>query len=254
MSEYDPPQNSGFLHGVFSFVSREFEGFITTATGRTLQVSEDQRAGRPITTRLSPRPSSPSPPLLPPTLRRRPSISMPGSLYPRSPSLVPDDGRRVRFVSSISSPVQDIHDAEENVPGPSRKASSVKAAVHRFNTGGDDADPSILLPAPHTSPVRVRTTVHLKGKARAIEPWDDPGEGDNSGEVRVRGKERELMAAREEQQRHERQREKEGAEKEAEETETEKSRDKERIRALEEEIARLKEEVGSILPSYFSHC
>ena len=210
---------------------------------------------------------SPSPPPLPRTLRRRHSISMPGSLYPRSPSLVPDvhggvdDGRHVHFAPGIPSPqpkrIQNLPDVDENVPGPSRrppsKASSVMAAVDRFNTRGDDADPSILLPAPHTSPTRVGKPIHHKGKSRAIEAWDDPVEGDTSREVRVRGKERELVAAREEQQRHERRREKEGAAKEAEEAEKEKARDKERIKVLEEEITRLKQEVSSILPGHISH-
>jgi len=43
MSERDPSQTSGFLSGVFSFVSRELEGFITNATGGTLSdVGETQ--------------------------------------------------------------------------------------------------------------------------------------------------------------------------------------------------------------------
>jgi hypothetical protein len=122
---------------------------------------------------------------------------------------------------------------------PSRKTSSVKLAVERFNTGEGDADPSILLPSPHASPARKGNPKQNKGKARAMEGWDKCDDGHIFGEVRVRGKERELVAAREELRRRE-----DGEPKDAEEAEREKARDKDRIRALEEEIERLKQEVG----------
>lgn len=77
-----------------------------------------------------------------------------------------------------------------------------------------------------------------------LDAWD----GDTSGEVRVRGKERELVAAREEQERHERRREKEKDLNE--EADREKTVDKERIRMLEDEIMRLKEEVRSPLENF----
>jgi hypothetical protein len=44
MPEHDPPTGPGFLSGVFSFVSREIEGFITTATGGTLSGVEEAQA------------------------------------------------------------------------------------------------------------------------------------------------------------------------------------------------------------------
>jgi hypothetical protein len=101
----------------------------------------------------------------------------------------------------------------------------------------------------------VGKAIQQKGKERAIETWDNLEDGDTSSEVRVRGKERELVAAKEEQQRHERRREKEGEVKEAEKAEKEKARDKERIKVLEEEIAWLKQEVGSFfLPGHLSRC
>lgn len=172
---------------------------------------------------------------------------MPGSLFPRSPSLVPDghdssnDGRHVHFTPPQPKRRQDLApDPENDIPGPSRRppnSSSVKAAVDRFNTGGD-ADPSILLPTPHTSPARAGKA---REKRRAIESWDDPKDGDTSNEMRVRGKERELVAARKELQRHDKRQEQDGELKEAE---REKVRDKERIRLLEEEITWLKQEVG----------
>jgi hypothetical protein len=71
-------------------------------------------------------------------------------------------------------------------------------------------------------------------------------DADTSGEVRVRGKERELFAAREEQKRNEERRWERDKEKEKEdeaERARERERDKEKIRMLEEEILRLKNEV-----------
>lgn len=72
----------------------------------------------------------------------------------------------------------------------------------------------------------------VKGKERAY----TPPESNTSGEVRVRGKERELLAAKQERRERESQRDSDDREKE---------RDKQRICALEEEVHRLKDEVGS---------
>lgn len=184
---------------------------------------------------------------------------MPGSLFPRSPSLVPDPTRHVHFEPGIITPLPTrFSPAPEpsEQPGPSHRGPVVKAAVERFHVGEADADPSILLPSPNNSPVRPgrakrreedrpRISTRDKGKGKAmdevlvLDAWD----GDTSGEVRVRGKERELVAAREEQERHERRREKEKDLNE--EADREKTVDKERIRMLEDEIMRLKEEVRS---------
>ncbi|XP_006459210.1 hypothetical protein AGABI2DRAFT_116187 [Agaricus bisporus var. bisporus H97] len=73
---------------------------------------------------------------------------MPGSLYPRSPSLEPatPQQRAVRF-----SPV----------PGPSKTPSPVKTAIQRFRV---DADPSMLLPH---SPASRTPESTLSSKARA---------------------------------------------------------------------------------------
>lgn len=119
--------------------------------------------------------------------------------------------------------------------------------------GEGDADPSILLPSPTNSPTRSKRQVEEqprisardKGKGRAVDEiieldaWD----GDTSGEVRVQGKERELIAAREEQQRHEQRGERE--KRFIEEPDREKAVDKQRIKMLEDEILKLKEEVRS---------
>lgn len=149
----------------------------------------------------------------------------------------------------------------------SNKGSSVKSAVDKFSVGEHDADPSILLPSPKKSPLAVGTTQYIntrraeqdipsatsrkdKGKARAIDisPVENP---DSSGYLRVRGKERELVVAREELHENERRRENydEGESSFLEKAERGRDSDKARIRMLEEEIARLKDEVFF----YFHH-
>ncbi|KAJ7183109.1 hypothetical protein C8R46DRAFT_1065897 [Mycena filopes] len=333
--------STGLLSGVFSFVSRELESFIITATGgsvpeihasipqeplpytstrrrdepkgnpggpvRTLRrtpasprdrqraTAERHRNRRSPSASASPEqpnpahktnrrvivveedgyPSeysqspSPSPPPLPRALRRRASITMPGSLYPRSASAEPEspprhsdaEPRQVRFAPDIvSPPARSRHEADSSArsfPAPFRPAAipSVKAAVERFQTGADDADPSILLPSP-------------KGKARAVVPPEDDSprltsrekgkgrardfeEADTSGQVRVKGKERELSAAREEQKRNEErrwERDKMKDKQDEAERDREREKDKERIRMLEGEIQRLKNEVRRITP------
>jgi hypothetical protein len=120
----------------------------------------------------------------------------------------------------------------------------------RFHVGAEDAGPSILLPSPHTSPtahVATRSPGVDKGKARAL---DETHEGDTSGVLRVRGKEQELVAAREELDRHQRLMAEDHDDAEGEtsllrEVERDRDRDKARIRMLEEEIARLKQEVSA---------
>ena len=124
---------------------------------------------------------------------------------------------------------------------------SVGAAIGRFHVSEDDAGPSILLPSPTRSPavaVNTRGSSFDKGKNRQVDPHLEPEDGDTSGEIRVKGKQRELVAAMAEQQENERRRIASQGDKE--EREKENARDKERIQMLEEEITRLKEEVGYI--------
>jgi len=147
--------------------------------------------------------------------------------------------------------------------------------VRRFRVGEEDADASILLPKETLSPgnnkgkEKVRDEIPTpspissrnKGKERAQEGvpesecgYDNVRAAETSEDVRVRGKERELVEAREEHMRKERRREREKdrhREKDRdtdsvaeEEKERERGRDKERIRMLEEEIRILKEEVN----------
>lgn len=177
-------------------------------------------------------------------------MSMPGSLFPRSPSLVPDEDRHVRFESDIRSPPPTVApiSVDDSLPGPSRRhrlTPAVKVAVDRFHIGEADAGPSILLPSPATSPAKIilRDSPRDKGKGRLIDLSFDENEqdGDTSGELRVRGKQRELIAARAEQREHEKRRTID--EEDVDQVENEKAHDKARIRMLEGEISRLKEEV-----------
>ncbi|KAJ7583611.1 hypothetical protein C8J56DRAFT_954517 [Mycena floridula] len=343
--------SGGLFSNVLSYVSKEFDSFITNATGGTISATSNRQPqkrvkrtkkasstgpshrserasssshtdqpGRhsrsPKNTRTDSRSLKPqhrpeqadesvrgtrrrvksppedvsedsSPPPLPRVLRRRPSITMPGSLFPRSPSMdresvVGDEPEHhVRFAPGISSPPHSkIYDRDTP---HSRSSSSleemaqvksfcppsipsVKSAVERFHVRPHEADPSILLP--QSSPPRLNRTrasdessrheeapripYNLKGKARASTSSIELLEGDTSGEVRVKGKERELVAAREEQMRNEKrwERDKDLHLEQAEAAQREKNQDKEKIRMLEEEIQHLKAQLSN-RPSFF---
>jgi hypothetical protein len=119
--------------------------------------------------------------------QRRLSITMPGSLFPRSESLepeetpaaVPNTSRHVTFAATpleISRRYQTLHDlgeagssqlpipftpshlevegapAEQDSPLDRRGVKSVKAALGRFHVDENDADPSIMLPKSTVSP------------------------------------------------------------------------------------------------------
>jgi hypothetical protein len=218
-----------------------------------------------------------SPPHLPTALRRRLSMTMPGSLFPRSSSLQPespphdDDNRRVRFHPGVLSPPHSRRpNSDVSTPLRPKTIPSVKAAVQMFQV---DADASILLPATSVSPGKgagkvlhdavnqgrgrtlsddhedesplyISSSSHEKGKGRAHESSLDPG--NTSGEIRVQGKERELLVAREEQRQKERRWERD---KDDVEADSERRKDKEKIKALEDEIRRLKEEVRIFMAS-----
>ncbi|KAJ3992611.1 hypothetical protein F5050DRAFT_892571 [Lentinula boryana] len=198
--------------------------------------------------------------------------TMPGSLFPRSPSLMPseaghhhenrveeDEGRHVSWNFGLD---------DENQPGsstvyvplmqPSPQSPfrpplvpSVKDAVAKFYAG-PDIDPSLLLPSPPRRKGKDREVVDVDfdDDDWLMPPPRNPGHSlsdrDNTREIRVKGKERELSEAIEErkrkQARWERDRDKETVAGE-EDFMREKKRDKERIRNLEEEIERLKEEL-----------
>ena len=230
-------------------------------------------------------------------LQRCRSETMPGSLYPRSPSLEPehhmnggdDAHRNFRFESNPSrhrlgnpSNTRSALSSHIEMPeaGPSsprspisrnastkkpsilrspsrpRPGSMIDDAVRRFS---DDADPSLLLPSVQLSPNMHRNgrSRMAKGKAKAISfessdaerspessrsayDYSEPIHGDSSGEIRVRGKERELIAVIEEQK--EKEQHWEGG---PDTTQIYEDRlgFQEKIRLLEEEVRQLREEV-----------
>lgn len=159
--------------------------------------------------------------------------------------------------------------AQASSSSTARPPSTVRAAVRRFS---NDGDPSILLPK--TSPKKgkervnekpeyVSSTLDLeddrstqyhhfdKGKRRAsiYDLSIESPDANTSGELRVRGKERELVHARQEQARKERERSVTVDPESAREHE----RDKEKIRLLEEEITRLKREVCFLSYHFGNH-
>lgn len=228
---------------------------------------------------------------------------MPGSLFPRSPSLIPDplpqhlddDERHVRFAPAGFSTIQ------SNEAGPSRPSgsqntirahgeassscsdhadsgfrsspslrsrgsvSNVKDAVMRFRVDKDGADASILLPreksltpskrkekqrARGASPAGPSSCEKGKSRALDLEP-EYCHAAETSGEVRVRGKERELAEAKEGQRRKARvQRDMHDNQVEADEEEAVRNADKAKIKMLEEEILRLKAEVSHLAFDY----
>jgi hypothetical protein len=207
------------------------------------------------------------------SMRRRPSVSMPGSLFPRSPSMEPDvdpsaveKEQRVRFALHTSDPPQKQKsskplDGSASTSGTPRRhsqivSSSVKTAVDKFHIGENDADPSILLPSPKRSPHGLVTSRNLqsrrisspsspsavatkhKMKNHSVEFFSDDC-SDTSGFLRVKGKEKELIASREQLYENER-RDNEAPE----QAEHDHNSDKIRIKMLEEEIRRLKHEVS----------
>ena len=212
------------------------------------------------------------------SLRRRPSVSMPGSLFSRSPSMEPDvdpsameKEQRVRFALYTSDPQSPQKqksskplDGSASTSGSPRRHSqnvspSVKIAVDKFHIGEDDADPSILLPSPKGSPHVLVTSRNLQSrrisspsspsavstkhrrKNHSIEFSDDCG--DVPDLPRVKGKEKELIASRDklyENERHDN----EAPSLSVEQAEHDHNSDKIRIKMLEEEIEKLKQEVS----------
>ncbi|KAF8802427.1 hypothetical protein BYT27DRAFT_7235351 [Phlegmacium glaucopus] len=217
------------------------------------------------------------------SLKRRPSISMPGSLFPRSPSMDPDADpsaaekeQRVRFAFHVSqtldhqSPQRHKSSSSKPLDGSASTsrsprcrpqfASSVKTAVDKFHIGQDDADPSILLPSPKRSPHAMVASRNLqsrrtnspgspsapamrhKRKNLSVESFSDDS-GDTSGFLLVKGKEKELIAARKELYENG-SRDNEAPALSVEQAEHDRNRDKVRIKMLEEEVERLKQELS----------
>ncbi|KAG6334109.1 hypothetical protein ID866_4971, partial [Astraeus odoratus] len=251
----------------------------------------------------SPAPSKPEKPSsqtqtptpLPP-LKKKPSITMPGSLFPRSSSLEPDarnNGHPYRKMNAPGSSrtagptdgandLPDPHTSQPHVnsvdttagipesgsssldtyisPWRTRPVASVHDAVQRFNvTDGEEADFSLRLHSLHSSPVHpfakpstdLESSLTLpsdsnqvlsssKGKERMQDDDLMYIIGETSDNTHLRTKERELVAAREECDR----RVNPSSEGPDNNTTDERGRDKERIKALEEEVKRLREELA----------
>ncbi|OAX34382.1 hypothetical protein K503DRAFT_774619 [Rhizopogon vinicolor AM-OR11-026] len=218
-----------------------------------------------------------------PTLRKKPSITMPGSLFPRSDSLEPDpEDVRVtsgmRFLSGSGDARNHERDLNpilhsspesggESEPGPSRyldetpadktgpspwrtrPIASVHDALQRFNaSGGEERDFSLLVTASPAGLVRPESPGTTQEKSHSL-----------SG-VSRKGKERAVVVDDEDGDGdlafildHHRVQDKEkqldaarretGA-KSPTTNDGERERDKERIRILEEEVKMLKEEIS----------
>ncbi|KAJ3744265.1 hypothetical protein DFH05DRAFT_1494525 [Lentinula detonsa] len=312
----------GLFSGVLNYVTAEVGSFITNATGGVITVNSgvpssrvkharydlemrrrkkkrtrdwtnsverESTLDRPLSSsEISSRQSVSTPHDAETSIQKRQpnrhlKTTMPGSLFPRSPSLMPseaghrhkngveeDEGRHVSWNFGLD---------DENQPGsstvyvPSMQPSpqspfrpplvpSVKDAVAKFYAG-PDIDPSLLLPSPPRRKGKIREVVDVDfdddswPMSPPRNPGRGPSDGDTTREIHVKGKERELSEAIEEHKRKEarweRDRDKETVAGE-DDFMREKTGDKERIRNLEEEIERLKEElrkrpaVGSTFP------
>ncbi|KAJ3756158.1 hypothetical protein EV360DRAFT_72224 [Lentinula raphanica] len=201
--------------------------------------------------------------------------TMPGSLFPRSPSLMPSERAYHEEIQVEQDERQNANwnfdFEEEHEAGPSNVTvpatnsplqspfrpplvSSVKDAVSKFHAG-PDVDSSMLLPSPPRRKGKEREVIDVDADVDE-DSWLMPpprttrrglSDGDISQETRMLGKERELSEAIEEHKRKEarweRDRDKEVIAEEEESFLRDRERDKDRIRKLEEEVERLKEEL-----------
>ncbi|KAI0297263.1 hypothetical protein B0F90DRAFT_918511 [Multifurca ochricompacta] len=202
-------------------------------------------------------------------LRRQPSFTMPGSLFPRSPSMVPEPSPAAEL--HVHFPTQPTYfDYEVPVSGPSsspdrmrppsliprrsRAESMGETYGRRTQEGENDrlmvSRPSWsekgkqratddFLESEASSPARAVLTGRSDGAASDVEL--DLAGANTSGEIRVRGKERELSVMLEERRARE-----VWWEAEAETTviREEKTEYEDKIKKLEEEVKRLREELA----------
>ena len=234
-------------------------------------------------------PPAPLPP--PRTLRRQPSITMPGALFPRSPSMDPAQpvaaARRVHFPTQptyfdydvpapgpSSSPERPrppnpiprrpragsvgeaswprrIQDADEGVDADSDSDSddAVQSGPSRKGKGKQRAERDVFLESETSSPLRPLTGA-VRGEGHTGDAGLEPRGADTSGEIRVRGKERELSAVREERRARE-----QWWESEVETTliREEKEEYEDKIKQLEKEVQRLRAEVRILSPVHVLH-
>ncbi|CDO76510.1 hypothetical protein BN946_scf184361.g9 [Trametes cinnabarina] len=199
---------------------------------------------------LMPPPPTPVRPLPSPSERlMTPAPTMPGSLFPRSASLMPEPVPRnvhravLRLHTPAPPPEAILEGAEDesDEPRPERPELRGLSREGRASKTRDDDD-TIAGPlstqegSGERDNSSRRSLDEPEGKEPVARPRSAKGKEracDTSGELRVRGKERELRQAREEHARtaHER-------------DVDERERDKARIRMLEEEVARLRAELA----------
>lgn len=214
----------------------------------------------------------PPPNLMPPpptpltrrtTVPASPFLTMPGSLFPRSESLIPEaiPAKYQRAVPRPRTPsppppsttVAESSDAAEDAIGSQPAESPHRGRSHdRARENSVDSKRSV-----GELSVRDHSEVSAPAESNPRRSFDEPLERtarprsskgkerayDTSGDIRVRGKEQELRQAREEQARNATERD-----------DFERERDKVRIKMLEEEVARLRAEVSHVLQLQICHC
>ncbi|TFK82838.1 hypothetical protein K466DRAFT_556014 [Polyporus arcularius HHB13444] len=210
-----------------------------------LREKKPQKATVDPSTLMPPPPNPMPPPPSPLTTRgSTPFPTMPGSLFSRSESLIPEpipakfQRTRPRTPPPPPTPSANLpvlaEDAEQEneeaaerstVESPRRGRSQdrrrERSADRRESSRHASRAASTSRPSMDELSERPRSS---KGKERAC---------DTSGEIRVQGKERELREAREDHARNAHDRD-----------DSERDRDKQRIRMLEEEVARLRVELA----------
>ncbi|KAI0366310.1 hypothetical protein BV20DRAFT_972034 [Pilatotrama ljubarskyi] len=205
---------------------------------------------------MPPPPTPMRPPPSPAEHLMTPAPTMPGSLFPRSASLMPEPipsnlNRAVPRPRTPTPPPEPIQ--EERAPvcddgvdesptqAPRRQPSRDDQAREQSDRIADAAGPSSLAETSRRSESSERgASSSGKSLDEAAEPAPRARSAkgkerayDTSGEIRVRGKERELREAREDHARNAHERD-----------DSERERDKQRIRMLEEEVARLRAELA----------
>jgi hypothetical protein len=210
---------------------------------------------------------------------------MPGSLFPRSLSLQPDStpsppsqfaDRHSQFsdLHGLNSAPSDIHEIATttnpsvilNSDGPSTtilpdssdknihglEACAGQPISRSSETGVEHSlAPPLRTDNPLPKPSQ-RLSSKAKGKQRADDSLSDHGVGQISGEIRVRGKERELVTARKEQKDKETKWElAQFQDADMSRLEAERDKDKEKIRLLEIEVEHLKQEVSHLFTSNY---
>ncbi|TFK66296.1 hypothetical protein BDN72DRAFT_844510 [Pluteus cervinus] len=169
---------------------------------------------------------------------------MPGSLFPRSPSVEPDSirpdeltERHVRF-ASISNSVIDTQPNPVSPASSYSRATPIKRAEKRLHTNDVNGSSPSIHPDSIPSPLRRPLKPQISVKRHA---------GTMPGDLSLSTKERQLNEAKQTQRenRERRQHQPSNESPYVQEIERERAEDKERIRILEEEVTKLREELSN---------